>query len=183
MYGPTTRDTLSAAHWQLQYFTWQQRQQQLQLELHQQNHHQQILFQQQQQPMQHEQRELHNQHQQQQQQVLRYAIESEQMARYYSPWSMPFPGLSYPQQMWAHGGPRADDLVRRYSNRSSDSSNNNSSHSTSLVSSNNSGAGSDDGQKESDKVRHSDKGSVTARVTLGTATQSGESLQPQLASG
>ena len=170
---------MSAFNMRLQYGAWLQQERQQQLHYQQQ--------QQQQQPIEQLQRELHHLHQQeQQQQLLRYAIESEQMARSYSPWTMPFQGLSYPQQLWASGRPRADDSVRRYSNSSSDSSNdisssNNSSHTTSLVSSSNSGSGSEDGQKESDKVRHSDTGSVTARVTDVAATQTvtGEALRTQ----
>jgi len=138
---------MSAFNMRLQYGAWQQQEQQLQQLSQQQQAHWQ-----QQQTTEQLQRELHHLHQQQQQQLLRYAIESEQMARYYSPWTMPSPGLSYHQQLWASYGPRADDLVRRYSNSSTDSSNNisssnNSSHTTSLESSSNSGAGNEDGQK------------------------------------
>ena len=139
----------------------QQKQQQRMLqEQHLQQHHQL------------QQQQLH-----QQQQLLRYAIESEQMARSYSPWTMPFQGLSYPQQLWAHAKSQPNDGFPGYSNSSSYSSNNASSsncssHTTSIVSSSNCGDGSENGRKRSNSflVKPSVIGSAPKQTTLSGAT-------------
>ena len=125
--------------------------------------------------------EQHHQLQQQQlhqqQQLLCYAIESEQMARSYSPWPMPFQGLSYPQQQWAHARSQPNDGFPEYSNSSSYSSNNASSsncssHTTSIVSSSNCRDGSENGRKRSNSfiVKPSVTGLATKQTTISAAT-------------
>ena len=151
----------------------QQRQQQPQQQKQQQKQQQHMLQQQHlQQHHQLQQQQLH-----QQQQLLCYAIESEQMARSYSPWTMPFQGLSYPQQLWAHAKSQPNDGFPGYSNSSSYSSNNTSSsncssHTTSIVSSSNCGDGSENGRKRSNSflVKHSVTGSAPKQTTLSAAT-------------
>ena len=139
----------------------QQKQQQHMLQQHLQQHHQL------------QQQQLH-----QLQQLQRYAIESEQMASYYSPCTLPFHGLSYPQQLWAHARSQPNDGFPEYSNNSSYSSNNASSssncssHTTSIVSSSNCGDVSENGRKRSHSfiVKPSVTGSATKQPTVSTAT-------------
>ena len=121
--------------------------------------------------------QLQQQQLHQQQQLLRYAIESEQMARSYCPWTMPFQGLSYPQQLWAHTRSQPNDGFPGYSNSSNYSSNNASSsncssHTTSIVSSSNCGDGSENGRKRSNSflVKPSVIGSATKQTTISAAT-------------
>ena len=138
----------------------QQKQQQHMLQHHLQQHHQL------------QQQQLH-----QQQQLMRYAIESEQMASYYRPCTMPFPGLCYPQQLWAHARSQPNDGFSVYTNRSSYSSNNASSsncssHTTSIVSSSNCGDVSENGRKRSHSfiVKPSVTGSAIKQATVSTTT-------------
>ena len=159
----------------------QQQQQPLQKQQRQQQPQQQKQQKQQQHMLQQQHLQQHHQLQQQQlhqqQQLLCYAIESEEMARSYSPWTMPFQGLSYPQQLWAHAKSQPNDGFPGYSNSSSYSSNNASSsncssHTTSIVSSSNCGDGSENGRKRSNSflVKHSVIGSAPKQTTLSAAT-------------
>ena len=99
------------------------------------------------------------------------------MAHSYSPWTMPFQGLSYPQQLWAHARSQPNDAFPGYSNSSSYSSNNASSsncssHTTSIVSSSNCGDGSENGRKRSNSfiVKPSVTGLATKQTTVSAAT-------------
>ena len=163
-------------HQQQQPLQKQQRQQQPQQQKQQKQHQkqQQHILQQQHLDQHHQlqQQQLH-----QQQQLLRYAIESEQMAHSYSPWTIPFQGLSYPQQLWTHAKSQPNDGFPGYSNSSSYSSNNASSsncssHTTSIVSSSNCGDGSENGRKRSNSflVKPSIIGSATKQTTISAAT-------------
>ena len=139
----------------------QQKRQQHMLQHHLQQHHQL------------QQQQLH-----QQQQLMRYAIESEQMASYYRPCTMPFHGLSYPQQLWAHARSQPNDGFPVYTNSSSYSSNNASSssncssHTTSIVSSSNCGDVSENGRQRSHSfiVKPCVTGSATKQAAVSTAT-------------
>ena len=90
---------------------------------------------------------------------------------------MPFQGLSYPQQQWAHARSQPNDGFPEYSNSSSYSSNNASSsncssHTTSIVSSSNCGDGSENGRKRSNSfiVKPSVTGLATKQTTISAAT-------------
>ena len=170
------QDRQQQQHKQQQPLQKQQRQQppQQQKQQKQQQKQQQHILQQQHLDQHHQlqQQQLH-----QQQQLLRYAIESEQMAHSYSPWTMPFQGVSYPQQLWAHATSQLNDGFPGYSNSSNYSSNNasssnSSSHTTSIVSSSNCGDGSENGRKRRNSflVKPSVIGSETKQTTISAAT-------------